>query len=744
MMEGSSIKRIFKDRYNIITIFILLAGIAIVYRLFSLQIIHGNEYYERSQYKLLLDKRTVAPRGNILDRNGVPIANNRVGFNVNIVNARLDQKELNKMLLELYNMFEKNGENYNKSFSKYLLFVPLEFGPEAKKSSEKFEKWIKDNGIKVKLSNLPNHDNNKSNVNNTDGSNSADISDNINNIDFGNPSNVNAFFEAMKEHYNIDKEYTDEQAYKIMLMRYEVRYYSSINPILLAKDVSQETVAEIEERHHVFSGVTTDIEYMREYKNANLASHVIGYVRGIDAQTYDKLKNEGYSINDIIGKTGIEYTAEKELRGTPGTKKVEVDLRGRLNQVIDETPAIPGNNVILTLDMDLQKIATETLEKRIKEIRLLDGPYHFHDASAGAVVAIDVNNGEVLAMASYPGYDPSIFLQGPENKEAQQAIMDLNDPTKMEITSEYNRAISGRYAPGSTYKPLVGIAALEEGIITPTTTIYDKGYVSYDGLQFTCMDWRHGKGAHGALTLSKALAFSCNIFFHEAGVMLGIDNIDKWAYAFGLGRKTGIELPGEIEGIRSNKNYKKKISPYIWGKADTASSSIGQLYHEYTPLQLANYVATIANGGIKYKPHLIKYITKYDGTLLRESEIEYEEIPVKPETMEAVKKGMLAVANSEDGTAVNVFKDLPFKVGAKTGTAEAYKEGQSNNGVFICYAPAEIDSTSQIAVAVVIEHGIYGMYAAPIAREIITKYLKLNNSSDNTSETIPGVPVFVP
>ncbi|NMB96662.1 MAG: penicillin-binding protein 2 [Clostridiaceae bacterium] len=822
-MDNSFIKRFFKDRYNIIMMLIIFAGIAIVYRLVDLQIIHGEEYYENSQYKVVLNKKIPVARGNILDRNGVPIAVNRVGYNVDIVNARLEEQELNSMLLKLYEIFERNGDNFNKSFTRYLTFEPFAFGSEAKKSSKAFQKWLADNRIEVEFSYLPdnssnsgsgnesnsgNSDNNSENsdnsdskdkdansnndddkrndssnndnndnkggssedINNKDNSNenSNDGSDNsknessqdgsnndgssndnndsndINVIDLNDPKNVRAFFEAVKKRYKIDEKYTDEQTYKIMVMRYEIRNYSSVNSVLLAKDVSEKTVAEIEEKNHVFKGVTIDTEYMRVYKNADLAPHVIGYVRGIDAETYSRLKNEGYGINDIIGKTGIEYSAERELRGTPGNRKVEVDVRANVSTVIDENPAIPGYNVVLTLDMDLQRIALETLEKRIEEIRTYDGPYHFHDASAGAVVAIDVNNGEILAMASYPGYDPSIFLEGPENKAAQQAIMDLNDPTKSHLTSEFNRAISGRYAPGSTFKPVVGVAALEEGIIQPNTRINDRGYVTYDGMQFTCMDWRHGVGAHGWINLSTALATSCNVFFHEVGVMTGINNIDKWAKALGLGEKTGVELPGEIEGIRSNREYKAKISPYIWGKADTASSSIGQLYHEFTPLQLANYTATIANGGKKYKPHLIKYITTNDGTIVKETEIEYEQLPVKPETMEAVQQGMLAVANSVDGTAVNIFKDLPFKVGAKTGTAEAFREGESNNGVFICYAPAGPGSTPQIAVAVVIEHGVYGSYAAPVAKEIITKYMKFHSPDNYTDEAIQGVPVFVP
>jgi len=690
-MEDSSIKKFFKDRYNVLILILLFAVCLIIYKLIDMQIIHGEEYYERSQYKLFFERRIMPARGSIFDRNGDPIAVNRESYSVYIVNARLDQQELNEMLLKLYNIFEKNGDAFNKSFGKYLTINPIDFGSELKKSDSNIEKWLNDNGI------------------------------NSNENTAITPASL---FKIFKDLYNIDKKYNDGEAYKIILMRYEIRGFNSYDPVLLAKNVSLKTMAEIEEKHHIFKGVTTEVEYIREYVNAAFACHVVGYIRGIDAQTYNKRKNEGYGINDLIGKSGIELAAEKELRGEPGKKKIELDTRGRTTKIIEELPAVPGNNVVLTIDMDLQRIATETLERQIKAIREMEGPANnYHDASCGAVVAIDVNSGEILAMASYPGYDPSIFLAGADNKEAQQAIMDLNDPNKANLTSEFNRAIAGRYAPGSTFKPIVAIAALEEGFITPQTAIFDKGYVYYDNMRFTCMDWRNGYGAHGYITLSRALAVSCNIFFHEIGVMTGIDNIDKWAKLFGLGELTGIEIPGEQKGIRSNKEYKKQVSPYVWGKADTASSSIGQLYHEYTPLQLANYVATIANGGKKYKPHLIKYITDYNGNIIESTGIEFEELPLSKDTIIAVKSGMIAVTNSVDGTAVHIFDGLPYKVGGKTGTAEAYVEGQSNNGVFIAYAPADLDKVPQIAVAVVIEHGVYGMYAAPVAREIITAYL---------------------
>mgnify|MGYP000913339444 CR=1 len=710
-MENNPVKKFFKDRYNILIIVLVLMVSVIIYKLAYLQIINGDYYYERSQYKLLFERRIMPARGNIYDRNGVPIAINRESYNIYIVNARLKEQELNDMLLQLYNIFEKNGDTLNENFSRYLVFNPLDFGSELKKSKDMPAKWVKDNNIPV---------NSKENITPED------------------------LFKALKKLYNIDAQYTDEEAYKIMKMRYQVRGFTSYDPVLLVKDASVNTVAEVEEKHHIFRGVTTEIEYVREYVNAGLAAHVIGYIRAIDADMYSKLKSEGYGINDLVGKSGIEYVAEKDLRGTPGKKKIEVDIRGHSTKIVEEQPAIPGNNVILTIDMNLQKIAAEVLEKRIKEIRQLDGPYHYHDASAGAVVAIDVNTGEVLAMASYPSYDPSIFLAGPDDKEAQQAILDLYDPAKAGETSEFNRAIRGVYAPGSTFKPLVAIAALEEGVIEPWTTLNDRGYVEYDGLRFTCMDWRNGYGSHGVINLSHALAVSCNVFFHEVGVMTGIDKIDKWAKLFGLGELTGIELPWEAKGNRSNREYKSKISPYIWGKADTASSSIGQLYHQYTPIQLANYVATIANGGKKYKPHIIKYITDYQGNIVKETEIEYEQLPISSKTVEAVKQGMIAVANSTDGTAVSVFRDLPYKVGAKTGTAEYAREGESNNGVFICYAPAELDKTPQIAVAVVIEHGVYGMYAAPIAREIITEYFKLQEEDDKGINNTPDISVLVP
>jgi len=683
-----------KDRYVILAICFIVFGIIIAFQLVNLQVIHGKEYDEASQRKVLKERKVVAARGNILDRYGVPIAVNRQGFTVYIVKTDTNASDFNNMLLRLVNIFEKNNDTYNKRLGKYLTLNPITFN---NKSWEDIKKWQMDKDILgLKENEL-----------------------------IKSPEEV---FKYLRNKFKIEDKYSNEDAYKIMGLQYEILLdkwkFDTGNSLCIAKDVSLNTVAEIEEKHHLLPGVTTDIEPMRRYVDAVTAAHIIGYVRGITAEQFEKLQQEGYNRNDIIGQTGIEYAAERYLRGIDGQKKVEVDTSGRLTEELYGKPAIPGNDVILTLDMNLQKVAMESLDRVIKEIREKGGKNNFGDANAGAVVALDVNSGEVLAMASYPSYDPSIFLEGSDNKDAQKAIADLNDP-KNESTSEFNRAIQGAYAPGSTFKPLVAIAGLEESVITPDTEIIDNGHENIGNMDFYCLEYKMGLGAHGRLKLERALATSCNIYFHILGYRTGIDNIDKWAKFFGLGELTGIDIPGERKGIRANKESKRELRNDDWRPADTAQTAIGQFDNLYTPLQLANYISTIANGGKHFKPFLIKKVLKYDGSIVNETQPEFEQVPVKPETINAVKQGMVAVTNSTDGTAVDAFKDFPFKIAGKTGTAETGREANhSSNALFVCYAPAE---KPEIAVAVVVERGAWGANTAPIAKDVLAEYFGLNN-----------------
>lgn len=710
-------KGFFKDRFNILGISFVLFGIVVVFQLVNLQIIHGEEYDNISQRKLFRQNVIPAQRGNILDRYGVPIAVSRVGYTAEMIRAKMTVDERNEMILKLVGIFEKNGDKYVNSLSNYLTVNPFEYGPLIKGSEKAIKKWKEEMAIKEKDIQL-----------------------------MATPKDIFDYMRYKK--FEIDEKYSEEDAYKIMCIRYEMlmRGCTATSSITLAKDIKVETVAEIEERHMDFPGVTTGSEPYREYIDGEIVSNVIGYVGPLDDKEYKKLKDEGYKMNDIIGKVGIELSAESYLKGKEGLKKVEVDTSGRQTEELETDAAIPGNDVILTLDMKLQKIAMESLEKNIEAIKKqADGKKNFGDAAAGAAVAMDVNTGEILAMASYPSYDPSVYLADKDDKEAQKKKEEYSKPPNG-VSVLMNRATQGTYEPGSTFKPLVGVAGLEEGVITPNEKINDKGTMNIYGMIFKCLEYRMGLGAHGPLDLAKALETSCNIYFHELGKRMGIDKMVKWGKLFGLGQLTGIDIPGEAKGILASKESKEYLTKLYSGKAedwyagDTLQAAIGQSYNLFTPLQLATYTSALANGGKKLTPHLIKRVVKYDESVVLEKKTEAEQIPVKKENLDAVRKGMEAVIREEGGTAVNAFRNFVntygIKVAGKTGTAETGGENsnKSSNALFICYAPAE---KPQIAVAVVIEHGAWGANTAPIAVDILMEYFGFNGSNGTGSVLKP-------
>lgn len=700
------VKEFFKDRYNLLAMFFILFGAIILVQLVNLQIINGKKYDEESQRKLPNVRRVSAPRGNIVDRYGVPLAVNRVGYTIQIIKTKMDNDERNEMILKLVNIFEKNGDNYDKSLEKYLKINPFAYGSAISDSSKKMESWKKD------------MDPNKKNT---------DLL-----------STPEGTFQFLRKKFEIDEKYSVEDTYKIMCIKYEmlIRGFTSLTSLSLAKDVSRETVAELEERHHEFPGIYTDVETFRKYTMGETAGHVVGFVRPMDEEEYKKLKEEGYRQDELVGKMGIEAFAEPYLRGKAGQKKVEVDIAGRLTEELETNPAIPGSTVKLTLDMNLQRVAMESIERNLEVIRSqADGKKNFGDAKTGAAVAMDVNTGEILAMASYPSYDPSNFVAKPDDKEAQQKINEYYDTKNYELAKlapTYNRVVKGLYAPGSTFKPLTSIAGLETGVISPQrNVINDPGYFKVDGWEFKCLEFKHG---HGDLTLKSALETSCNIYFEKLGYQTGIDNISKWGSLFGLGRKTGIDLLGEEKGVLASREYKKSEDfkrifgrTEDWWGADTAQASIGQIYNSFTPLQLVNYISAIANGGKLMRPHLIKKVIKYDGSTVMENDPEYTKIPVKQETLNSVIEGMKAVTMQENGTAVSTFRNFPINVAGKTGTAETgYEKTKSSNALFVCFAPAE---KPQIAIAVVVENGAWGANTAPIAVDILKEYFNLSGSA---------------
>lgn len=684
------------QRYIVIAIGLLLAFTAIIFQLVNLQIVRGKEFAQKSKRRIISEREIIAPRGNIVDRNGLPIAVNRTAHNVKLAATDLKAPEYNEMILKLINVFEEyNNGSYEKNLENYLTFDPIEFGP-ALESEEALEKWKSEMVIKEK-----------------------DIEK------LKTPEDVFRYFR--EEKFSIDEKYTDEEAYKIMTVRYDMLIkYSPSSPVLIAKDVSMETVAQLEERHFEFPGIIIDSVPQRRYIDATSVAHVLGYIGVINQEEYERLKEEGYKLNDMLGKTGIELSAEKDLRGINGQKRVEVDTKGRLTRELSSNPAVPGNDIVLTIDSRLQKVAMESLERNINRINALaeEDPKRYQgNAEAGSVVAIDVRNGEVLVMASYPTYDPNVFLSN--SKEAQKARMDLNDPNNT-ARPLINRAIQGVYAPGSVFKPITAIAGIESGKISKGRDyITCRGRHNIGGWNFECLLYRNYRGSHGRLDLARAMGTSCNIYFHELGVDTGIDIIDKWSKYFGLGERTGIELQWEAAGTRANKETKRKLRNEEWRPADTAQVAIGQFDNLFTPLQLANYTSTLANGGKRYSPHIIKEVRKHDGSIVRQANIEYEELPLSEGTMEYINESLKAVISENYGTAYGYFNELPegITVAGKTGTAETGTG--TSNALFIAYAPAE---NPEIAVAVVIEKGVWGSNAIPVAVDIFKEYFGTNTN----------------
>lgn len=666
-----------KRRFIIFLVIILIACGILLRKLVQLQIEEGQDNLYKSLNQIITKGVTYAKRGNIYDRKGALIAGNRLGYCIQYVNVQMPNSEKNAMFNRLARLLEKNGDRYKSTLSNIFDF-------------SSFRLKIKRDGL-VKVIGMSD----------TDKEMLLEVDE-------------KEIFEYMREKtFKIDPLYTNEEAWNIMQYRYEMMITPATieSPLLIAEDISTDTMIELEERSAEFMGISTYPKPYRQYEDAAFVGHILGYMRNIGdyfPEWSEKFPKLGYQVNDMVGWDGIELAEEQSLRGINGITRKEVDTEGRLQAYETEVSPRPGQDIYLTIDLNLQQAAYDSLERNIQLIRDREHKKNQHDANAGAVVAMDVRNGEILAMVSYPAYDPNVFLEGDWEK-IQALNLDPNGST-------WNRATRGNYAPGSTYKPLIAIAALETGTITQYAKINCPYKMEIGGLM-----WTNPEGNQKEINLEKALATSSNMFFFQAGFNTGIDNIVNWAKNFGFGKPTGIEI-GESIGALASREFKRRELGEGWVPADTVNASIGQLYNAFTPVQLVNYVSTIGNGGKMYRPHLIRKKVDYSGKVLM-TEIEYQETGAKKSTIEAVKKGMVAVTNSEDGTAVDAFKDFPFDVAGKTGTAETGHElTESSNALFVCYAPAD---DPQIAVAVVVEKGVVGAWTATIARDVLMTYFNI-------------------
>ena len=422
------------------------------------------------------------------------------------------------------------------------------------------------------------------------------------------------------------------------------------------------------------------------------AAHILGRTGPIYAEKWEEYEAKGYHMDDEVGIDGAEWAFEDDLHGTNGGVLLQKDGDGGLLSQSWAVQPCPGNNVALTLDLSLQQAAEEGLAELVEG---LEG------AKGGACVVLDIRDGGILASASYPTYQLSTF---------QADYADLAaDP----LSPLFNRAFQGAYAPGSTFKPVTAAAALEEGIITPETEILDTGkYTYYADYQPQCWLYRQEGKTHGYETAAEALRDSCNVFFYDVGRRLGIDRLDGYARAFGLGEKTGVELPEALGHLAGSEEE--------WYGGNTLAAAIGQSSNLFTPLQLANYLSTLLRGGIRYRVHLLKEVTSYDGSqVLRTQEPEVlSEISLSPETVETVKEGMALAAGQ--GSVKAAFAGLGVQVGAKTGSAQV--AGQENsNAVFLCFAPYE---EPEVVVAIVVENGGSGSEGAVLAARVLEEYLK--------------------
>lgn len=674
-------------RYNIVTTIIYLLGIILLIQLFNLQIIHGAEYRETSNSRLTRETIVKAARGSIKDRSGVDLVTTDTGYSVEIYNTKVDEIGLNSAIERFINILEKNKDKFIDNLP--IKVNPFEFTYE---NQEEQINWKKNNEIDE------------------------------------NYTAEQAFY-YLKEDYGIN---TDdiELARKIMAVRYEINRtgYSTTKSAIIAKNISNTSAVQLKEQNASLAGMNVITEPIVSYTSGNLASHVLGYVGPIDEQEYETRKDT-YRNDDIIGKSGVQYVFEKYLKGTDGVKQVDMTVDGAITSEYISEEAVSGSDVVLTIDANLQKVAEEALKQNIGDIA--KGKYgKKYDTKGGAVVVMNVNTGEVLAMASYPDYNPEKYSEEYSNDD----------------TGKYtNRAISGAYPPGSTFKMAVATAALEEGAITPTSKVNDVGVYPY-GHHPVCWYYTSYRTGHGYLNVTQALKYSCNYFFYEMGYRLGIDKITEYAGKYGLGKRTGIELEGETQGNVA-KEENATSQGLQWYLSDTLSAAIGQSYNNFTPIQMARYISMIANGGRNVDVSIIKSIINPDGTEISEEEIDNyvkekigtenenkEDIQISEDNLEAIKKGMKGVTSESGGTASSYFADLDMDIAGKTGSAESSVEGQAH-AWFAGFAPY---NNPEIAVAVVVENGGSGGYTSEVAKKIIEEYFGMNSekvTEDKTSES---------
>lgn len=658
-------------------VFILIAG-----QLANLQLVHGDQYTALAQQNRIRIMRVSAPRGIVFDRSGNVLADSRPAYTASI--NYLDLKNSDEVINRLDDILGMSHAVFGEPLNLHgTQPAPLVY------------RWIRKGTVVLR---------------DPAGRTYDPAQDFVVNADRGTVARTQGSAIPDGGLVYVDYEYSE-----IRKKIYEQRG-RLFEPVRLKVDISPEIHTYLEENRPDLPGAVVEVQPVRNYPRGALASHVLGYVGEIQDYQLREFESRGYRMGDIVGQAGLEslYTWDAQLRGSDGGRQVEVDFRGRPVGVLHEEAPVPGNNLVLTLDARVQAAAEEKMRQVLQDLQAGKNVKPSPEAKAGAAVAIDVRTGQILAMASIPDFNPNAFAGGISVEEYNRL---------KEEEAFTNRAIQARYPPGSTFKMITAMVALDQKKVSPTELFSDDGGVYRVGLgnqPMTC--WSTG---HGILNLNGAIAQSCNIVFYKiAARFRDAEGFAAVASEFGLGRKTGLkDITGEIGGIlptRENKRIWNKDEPE-WRLSDTLRAAIGQGLNTYTPLQLANYVAAIANGGKLYRPYLVQRVVAPDGKLVTEFQPELlgEVSSVSKFALDQARQGMRSVV--EWGTAAWLFRDFPVKVAAKTGTAEIF--GKASHGLFLAYAPYD---DPEIAVAVIIEHGTGGSVAGgPVAKAMLEAYFGL-------------------
>ena len=674
-----------------------------VVTLYKLQIIEGAAYYEESQNNQASNQTVTAARGNILDRYGRVLVSNRECYNLKISDTRLFSDEVedpNAVILEMINMVEAAGETYIDDLP-ITKEPPFEYTDMTALQRTLLTAYLDSKGL-------------------------------------DEDTTAVELMSYFRTRYDIANSYNAEEMRKIASVRYalNVRYSINTNPYVFVEDASIDLISDL--MGVVGNVVEVETSYVREY-NTQYAAHILGYVQAMSEEDMEKYRpqdeNSGYDYDTKVGRDGVEYTFEDWLHGTNGTARVTRTSSGTITSTVYTEDPVPGNHVYLTIDIQLQEAVERILETGIYELQLkrdednakytMEGKLDEvrEDIQGGAIVVVDVKTGEPLAIASYPTFDLSSIIE------------DYSDLLEAENDPLFNRALNGAYEPGSTFKPCTAIAGLTENIINTETQIECTGlFTKYADQGYAPACWIYtqtdGQLTHGYDNVTEAIKDSCNVFFYTVADNLGIRKLMEYAKNFGLGESTGIEL-SETTGNMANPDNHLNYDVDSWVDGDTVQAGIGQSDSMFTPLQLAEYCAAIANGGTRHSAALLKSVRSYDySRQLYQNKTEVlSTVDSADYNWAAVQRGMYLMANDITSSSNTVYYTLgnysyngvSLPVAAKTGTSQL-GEGKTNNAIFMCYAPFD---DPEIAVAIVVERGLSGANLSRMARNVLDAYFSL-------------------